>query len=224
MNKALSFIRLDFITVKPYLTVKNLCIFVGVALIMLIFNYSASGAIGLIMACAALYASYPFAIGEKSNIDVLYTTLSINRNTVVLGRYLFALSLDILAGLSTFILSFVVLTIMQKDFVVIEVLSAIPILFLVFSVIQSVQLPIYFKLNYTKAKFIAYIPFVVLPLAIMTGSNFFNNAFSLDKIVGLFEWFTVNPLTTALVVGAIWLGIMLLSYKVSVSLYQKRDF
>ena len=224
MNKALSFIRLDFITVKPYLTVKNLCIFVGVALIMLIANNSASGAIGLIMASAALYASYPFAIGEKNNIDVLYTTLSINRNTVVLGRYLFALSLDILAGLSTFILSFVVLTIMQKDFVVIEVLSAIPILFLVFSVIQSVQLPIYFKLNYTKAKFIAYIPFVVLPLAIMTGSNFFNNAFSLDKIVGLFEWFTVNPLTTALVVGAIWLGIMLLSYKVSVSLYQKRDF
>ena len=224
MNKVLSFIRLDFITVKPYLTVKNLCIFVGVALIMLIGNSSAAGAIGLLMAFAALYASYPFAIGEKSNIDVLYTTLSIKRNTVVLGRYIFALALDILAGLFTFVFSFVVLTIIQKGIDVIETLFAIPVLFLTFSVIQAVQLPIYFKLNYSKAKFIAYIPFVVLPLAIMAGSNFFNDAFSLDKIVGLFEWFTVNPLTTALVGGAIWLGIMFVSYKVSVSLYQKRDF
>ena len=224
MNKVLSFIRLDFITVKPYLTIKNLCIFVGVALIMLIVNNSAGGAIGLLMAFAALYASYPFAIGEKSNIDVLYITLSIKRNTVVLGRYLFALTLDIFAGLFTFVFSFVVLTITQKGMDVIEALSAIPILFFVFSVIQAVQLPIYFKLNYTKAKFIAYIPFVVLPLAIMAGSNYFGDAFPLARIVGLLEWFSANLITTALLVGAIWFVLMFVSYKVSVSFYQKREF
>ena len=224
MNKAISFVRLDFITIKPYLTVKNLCLFAGVALIMLTVNNSASGAIGLLMSFAALFSSYPFAIGEKSNMDVLYTTLSINRNTVVLGRYLFALILDLLAGLFTFFFSFVVLTIMQRDFGGMEAMVTILVLFLLFSVIQAVQLPIYFKLNYTKAKFVAYIPFIVLPLAIMAGSRFFNDLFSLDLIAGLFASAAANPLTAVLLCLAIWVGIIATSYRVSVALYQKREF
>ena len=227
MNKAVSFMRLDLITVKPYLTVKNLCIFGGVAVFMLIVNNSAAGAIGLLMAFAALYASYPFAIGEKNNIDVLYTTLSIKRNTVVLGRYLFALTLDILAGLFTFALSVIVLTIAQKGIDIIETLSTIPILFLAFSIIQAVQLPIYFKLNYTKAKFIAYIPFVVLPLAVLMGSNFLNEEYPLAQITIVlkwFEWFALNPLAAVLLCVAIWLALMFVSYRISVSFYQKREF
>lgn len=224
MNKAFSFLRLDFITVKPYLTIKNLFIFVGVAIIMIAGNDSASGAIGVLMAFAALYASYPFAIGEKNNIDVLYTTLSIKRNTVVLGRYLFALTLDIFVGLFAFLFSFVVLTIMRKDFDVIESLSTILILFLVFSIIQAVQLPIYFKLGYTKAKFLAYLPFMVLPLAILAGSSLFKNIFSVEQITGLIEWLSENLLATALLGGIIWLVIMVTSYMISLSFYQKRDF
>jgi len=224
MNKAIAFVRLDFITVKPYLTVKNLCIFVGVALIFLVVNHSAAGAIGLLMAFAALYASYPFAIGEKSNMDILYTTLSIRRNTVVLGRYLFALTLDILAGLFTFVFSFVVLTVMRQDMDLIEALATILVLFFLFSVIQAVQLPIYFRLNYTKAKFIAYLPFVVFPLAIMAGSHLFNDLFSAESIIGLFTWFLSNLTATVLSGVAIWLAIMFASYKVAVSFYQKREF
>ncbi|MCL1965454.1 MAG: hypothetical protein FWF69_10445 [Firmicutes bacterium] len=58
MHKALSFIQLDFITVKPYLTVKSLLLFVGVALFMIISNDSAAAAIAILMVFAALYASY----------------------------------------------------------------------------------------------------------------------------------------------------------------------
>ena len=224
MHKAISFVRLDFITVKPYLTVKNLCLFVGVALIVLVVNHSAAGAIGLLMAFAALYASYPFAIGEKSNMDVLYTTLSIRRNTVVLGRYLFALALDILAGLFTFVFSFVVLTVMRQGMDLIEALATILVLFFLFSVIQAIQLPIYFKLNYTKAKMIAYLPFVVFPLAIMAGSHLFNDLFSLDAIAGLFVWLSSHLAATVLTGVVVWLAIMLVSYKVAVLLYQKREF
>ncbi|MCL2137338.1 MAG: ABC-2 transporter permease [Coriobacteriia bacterium] len=224
MNKVLSFIHLDFITVKPYLNLKNLCIFAGVALFMLVVNSSAGGAIGLVMAFAAIYASYPFAIGEKSNIDVLYTTLSISRNTVVLGRYLFALSLDILAGLSTFVLSFLVLTVMQKGFVAIQALSTIPVMFFVFSVIQAVQLPVYFSLSYAKAKVIAYTPLIVMSSAILLASNFINDALFLDKTVGLINWLAANFMATLVLGVVFWLIIMFVSYKVSVLLYRKRDF
>jgi len=224
MNKAMSFIRLDFITVKPYLTLKNLIIFFGVTLYMTIVSSNATGAIGILMAFAALYASYPFAIGEKSSIDVLYTTLSIKRDTVVLGRYLFALSLDLFAGLFALTLSFVVLTIMQKGFSLIESLLTVFALFFVFSIIQAVQLPIYFKLSYTKAKFLAYLPFLVLPLMILSFTNFLSDIFSAEWINGLLDWFSANTLATALAVGGIWLVIMGVSYKISLSFYRKRDF
>ena len=224
MNKALLFIRLDFITIKPYLTVKNLLIFVGVALFMLVPTNSLPGTFGILMALGALYSSYPFAIGEKSNIDVLYATLSIKRNTVVLGRYSFALTLDIVVGLFTFIFSFLVLSVMQKSFDFIGSLSTILVLFLLFSLIQAVQLPIYFKMGYTKAKYLAYLPFMVLPAAVFIGTTFFSSLFTLDRIVGLFELVAANPLTAALLAGVMWFGIMVISYRISLLFYQKRDF
>ena len=64
----------------------------------------------------------------------------------------------------------------------------------------------------------------MFPLAILAGSNFFNDIFSIARIVELFERAAANPLTTALVGGAIWFRIMFVSYKVSVSIFQKREF
>jgi len=224
MNKAFGFMRLDLITVKPYLTYKNLLIFVGVALIMTVSNMSAGAAIGLLMAFFAIYAGYPFAIGEKSGIDALYVTLSIKRNTVVLGRYLFAVVLDICAGLFAFIFYFITLTITQNRFDCLEILSTILVLFLTFSAIQAIQLPIYFKLGYTKTKFLAYLPSIVLPVIILAFSNRFRDVFSVEQINGLLGWFASNFMATAFMGAAIWFAIMASSYKTSLSFYKKRDF
>ena len=224
MNKTLSFIRLDFITVKPYLTLKNLLIFMGVALILLIANNDVTGVIAILMAFSALYASYPFAIGEKSNIDILYATLSIKRNTVVLGRYLFSITFDILVGFLAYIFSLIVLTIMQKKFGAIESLFTILIMFIVFNVIKAIQLPLFFKLGYTKAKLLAYLPFIVLPSAILIGSNLISDVFSFELIVSLFKWFAANFTATVCLGIVVWLGIMFVSYKISLSLYKKREF
>ena len=225
MNKILSFVRLDFITVKAYLTLKNLAIFVGIALMMIFAKNSVFGAVSMLMACAAMCSSYPFAIGEKSNVDVLYTTLSIKRKTVVLGRYIFALTLDLFTGLFTSAFSFLMLAIMQKDFDAFGSLGTVLILFILFSVIQAVLLPIYFKLGYTKAKVLAFLPFFVLSLAMLAFSNIFSDVFSFDQIGSVFfEWLSVNSLLTALVGAGIWLAIMAVSYKISLSFYRKRDF
>lgn len=223
MNKVMALMRLDFITVKPYLTGKQLIGFACIALFMLTSNGSTGGAV-MPMVVAALYASYPFVISEKSNMDVLYTTLSIKRNTVVLGRYLFAFTLDIFAGLFAFVFSFIVMTVMQKSYDAIDSLPTILILFLVFSVIQAAQFPIYFKLGYTKAKFLAYLPFIVLPVAVFVGSNFFTGIFSLEQIEAYFGWLATNIPIVALVIGVIWFALITISYKASVSFYRKREF
>ena len=224
MNKTLSFVRLDFITVKPYLTIKNLIIFIAVALIMIISSSTSTSAIGILMVYAALYVTYPFAVGEKNNIDALYITLSIKRSTVVLGRYLFALSIDLCSGLFAFIFTFGILTVMQKNFNILESLMVTLVMFLIYSILQAVQLPIFFKLGYTKAKFLAYLPFVGLPLVALAFSNLLKDVISLNQITGFFQWFAANPLIAALIGAIIWFGIMVISYKVSILYYNKRDF
>ena len=223
MYKALSFIRLDYFTVKPYFTVRNLLIFAVVALTMTVGNSGAGAAVGMLMAFAALYASYPFAMGEKNGMDVLYATLSIKRNTVVLGRYLFTLMLDIGAGLFAFVFSSITMTLLQREIELTRILLTAAALFLVFSIIQAIQLPLYFKWGYTKAKLLAYLPFIVLPLAIFAGSNLFGNIFLLDWVAEWSAWFMEN-MTAAVLTGAVaWLAVMILSYGISRSLYRKRD-
>ena len=224
MNRALSFVRLDFITVKPYFTLKNLFIFSAVALLMIIISGASASAIAILMFYAALYAIYPFAVGEQNGIDALYTTLSIKRSTVVLGRYLFALLVDVCAGLLAYIFSFAVLTIMQKDFNALESLIVTLILLLLYSIIQAVQLPLYFKLGYAKAKFLAYLPFIGLAFIALAITNFLKDSFSLSQISDFLGWFTANPLTAVLCGLAVWLGIMVISYQTSLSHYLKRDF
>ena len=222
MNKPLSFVRLDFITIKPYL--RYLSIFLVFAPIMTALNGNAFAAIIILMAVTVACASYPFAIGEKSNTDALYATLSIKRDTVVLGRYLFALFLDTSIGLLTFILSSVVLIAMQEEFSVIVSLSVVLISFYVFSFIQAFQLPIYFRSSYTKAKIIGLLPVFIFPLAVMAGIIIMLNSFSFEEIESMFEWLAANTLVVAVVAAVIWLVVMSASYKVSLSIYRKRDF
>ncbi|HWQ75649.1 MAG TPA: ABC-2 transporter permease [Syntrophomonas sp.] len=224
MNKALAFVRLDFITVKPYLTWKNLIIFSIVALIMIISSDSGASAIGILMALAVLYVSYPFAVGEKNGIDALYITLSIQRGTVVLGRYLFALIVDICTGLFAYGFTFVILTFMKKDFNAEEALLTIAAMFVVFSVLQAVQLPIFFKLGYMRAKLWAYLPFLGFPLVVLLAANFLKDTVSMEQLTNFLAWFAANPVIAVLLGAIIWLGLMVISYRASLGYYNKRDF
>lgn len=175
------------------------------------------------MTFAALSVSYPFAVGESNGIDTLYTTLAIGRGTVVSGRYLFALTFDIGAGILAYVSSFAASALTKVAFEPTEALVTILALFVVFSVIQAVQLPIYFKLGYAKAKFLAYVPFVGFALLSVLLGNLLG-ADPASSQAGLFVWLAANPVLAAALGVAVWLGMMLLSYRLSLAVYKKRDF
>lgn len=223
MNKALNFVRLDFITVKPYMTLKNQIIFFVMPLILVISSGSSSAAMGSLMTLTIPYVSYPFAVGDKNGIDSLYPTLSIRRSAVVLGRYLFALLLDFSVGVFAYFFSFAAFRILRKDFDASEALTVLLVLFIVFSVIQAVQLPIYFKLGYAKAKLFAYLPFMISPLVVLAANNLFGDIFKQHVSVFL-EWIVKNPFIASALGILIWLGIMVVSCKMSLVFYNKRDF
>ncbi len=221
MSKTLSFIRLDFVTIKAYLTLKNIIIFIAVALIMLFTSGTAASAIAIIMVYAALYVSYPFAVGEQNGIDALYPTLSVRRDTVVLGRYVFTLLLDVFSGLAAYIFAFIVLTVMSKEFDPVGSFWITLGIFALYSVIQAIQLPIFFKLGYAKAKFMTFLPFIGFPLSIFLSGKVLNNV---PQIIDIIDWFTVNPAITACICTLIWLIVMVISIQVSTAFYKKRDF
>jgi len=224
MNKALSFVRLDYFTVKPYMTLKNLAIFLFVACFMAATSKSTYASIGMFMVFASMYATTPFSLGEKNNIDALYTTLSIKRSAVVFGRYLFALVVDLCAGLCAFVISLTVLQIIGAtyDNDIREALTVSVIMFVIISVIQTVQLPLFFKLGYSKAKFFSYLPF--LGMFALSGIliTFFNN--DTYNLSGVMAWFESNLMLAAAISATLWVAIMFVSYKVSLSYYNKRDF
>ncbi len=224
MNRALSFAKLDYITIKPYLTLKNLFLFSIVALFMMITWKNTVSAIAMLMVYSSLYVSYPFAVGDKNGIDALYTSLSINRITVVNGRYLFAFIFNACAGILSFIYSILVSKIMKYDFNLFETVLSTLALFFVFSIVQAIQLPLYFKLGYTKAKFYSYIPFLGLPLIALVLSNFLKDKISINQIADISTWVEANQYITLLIGVIFWLILMIISLQVSQVFYKKREF
>ncbi len=223
MSKALSFMRLDFITVKPYLTIKNLLIFMAVGLIMMISSGTSVTAIGIIMTFGVLYVSYPFAVGEKNGIDALYATLSLTRGSVVLGRYLFAFFVELCAALLALLLSTGMLIIMQKEVNLQELLVTTMVVFIIFSIMQAFQLPLYFKLGYAKAKLVAYLPFLGFPLAVFLLTGMLKRSGVLQPLAAAPEWALANPLIALCLGIALWASMVFLSYRMSLAFYKKRD-
>ena len=225
MNKLLAFVRLDLITIKPYLTIKNFLCYAVIAVFLTTMSGNISSGMGVGIMIGTLFISYPFAIGEKNNIDALYITLSLDRKTVVAGRYLFSLAFNIGAILfSVFfaIIGILVTRAVGLDMGKSDILLAGVLLAAVFIVIQSIQLPFFFKMGYTKAKFFSIVPFV----ALMAGYVVFMTASKENGIVSRIERI-LEGLTNGVLVGLAVVAVLLIcyvSYRLSLSFYMKREF
>jgi len=224
MSKTLSFIQLDFLTIKSILSVRTVFYFVVVVLISVFGIIRIDVATGMLLSLGALFATYPFNISEKNNMDLLYTTLSIKRNDVVRGRYLYALLIAVLVGIVAIIMSFVIPTIMERDVNISGMIVSLIIMFVVFSLILAIQLPIFFKLGYAKAKLVFYLPFMILPIGFVLIQNLLGYLVDYNTIGNVVEWFGENIVVGSLVGIVIWFVLMCLSYVLSLTFYKKRDF
>jgi hypothetical protein len=228
MPKLGSFIYLDFLTVKPYFTSKILLVYALSPLLITTFSNNSASGLGFGMMLGTMILGYPFSLSEKSNMDALYCTLSIDRKTVVLGRYLFSLATDIasvlfafavtqaglfLSGIAGFREAGSTVPTIQESLLTILALAVI------FILVQSMQLPIYFKMGYNKAKFASLIPFLVL-MAAFVGLGAAGSGF--DAIGAFFSNFA-SPWFCVAVALAVALAIFI-SFRISISFYQKREF
>jgi hypothetical protein len=172
----------------------------------------------MLMLFASLYATTPFSAGGENSLDVLYASLSIEKSNVVMGRYLFALIINALSALFGCIFSVGVSgmprtdTYNQSPFVIPITMI---VMFLMCGLIQAIQLPLFFKMGYKKARFFTYLPFVAVFLLIIFAQASGNSKSS------FILWCESNKHWTALIVITAWFGIMFLSYLVSLLFYKK---
>lgn len=222
MKNYLNFIKLDLITIKPYITIKNFLIFGISALLVMIGSKTSVTALGILMGFGTLYVTYPFAVGEKNGIDSLYIFLGIDRKTVVIGRYLYALVIDLSFCLFGFLLTRMITLILSIPFNLLESLAVMLVLFMFFSFSQMVQLPIYFKNGYSKARVSAYLPFLVVPVLFVLFGQLYP-AFP-EVFDSALAWMTQMPFIPIAFIVFVWLIGLLISIKQAQKHYQKREF
>lgn len=169
MNKIVNFAYLDFNTVKPYKS--SMYMLISVIMIMGIAFKSVSMLSSLFMMGLMFMMSFPFSVGEKNGMDILYMTLPIRRKSVVIGRYTFVLITEIVGTLLVLLLSVLLSALFTTDLNTVEMYFLLCILFAAFSVIISLQYPIYFKFGYTKGKILSNVPLFIFAFVIIIWSS-----------------------------------------------------
>jgi hypothetical protein len=229
MNNALNVAKLDFLTVNALVTRRAIIIF-----LVLVIAFSVLGSGGEITAmslCITIMMSvaiiaYPFTVGEKNNIDSLFGVLGTDRETVVLGRYIFTIVTDVVAISAAIIINLIdlgVYTLLGKNYD----LSVFPMLILTLAsgsvFFEIISLPIYFGKPYAKAKFSIWFVYCLFGLFVgflmgTLGDGSFEEI--LRALGGLYPSDIV-----AVLINLVFLGVgMIISYLISVRNYKKREF
>ncbi|MGX9758380.1 ABC-2 transporter permease [Clostridioides difficile] len=213
MTDSIKFTKLDIFTMKSYFNM-NLVL---LAVIML-FSYMGSSTLTLYITCSwfvALMISNIFAIEEKNNLSRLYGTLSIKLKDIVLGRYIFILLNFVLTVFLITVLSIIVLFFKSKPIDIQEIILGISTSFLVFSAIVGVQIPIFFKMGYLKARFWSLIPYIIVLTLVLMTSLIDKISFVIDFIIGNQGIFSILGIISSFI-------ILVVSYKISFLLYKSR--
>ncbi|MDD2213537.1 MAG: ABC-2 transporter permease [Oscillospiraceae bacterium] len=225
MRKLVNFVGLDFATIQPYLSLKTCLIYLAVCIFVTLTTRNADIGLSATLMMGMIMMSYPFAIGEKCNLDALYVTLALPRSTVVSGRYLFTALMDLLTAVLG--LAAVGLLSLFEPKIRQSLLSpgqglALSSIFLTFCLLQALQLPAYFKLGYSKARLAGLLPYAVLVLLVALLGNL--PAGLTQSLTSLLQTLTRQPLLTALTallaIGLSWL----LSARIALVFYRKREF
>lgn len=214
---------LDYKTIKPYLTMKNLFIVLGVTFFLAFVNKNTLIPLSIVSVFVTIYLSYPFAVGEQNGIDPLYRILGLTRKEVVLGRYLWAFSMNLIGILFGLLLSFLLSLLLSLPFEFKEAVAMLLGLFLIFSLMQAFQFPLFFKLGYMKAKTVSYLPFIVLGGVFVVLSGF------IDKVPQTFllnaeTFFRESFGLVLLFAFLVWSIVQGASVLFSLKGYEKRSF
>ncbi|MFT4143989.1 MAG: ABC-2 transporter permease [Mobilitalea sp.] len=212
MTDSMKFAKLDFFTMKSQLPG-----YLSLVFVVTLFSVMGSDIITICITSAwftALMSFNVFIIQEKNNLNRLYGSVSISLRNIVLGRYLYVILSYLMCLLLSLILYIPVSYINNILFVKMDFFIGTSLSLLIFTTIVGLQMPILFKLGYTKGRLWSAIPFIVIMLLIPLPSF----VSSLSNIITFILSHTSLLITICLVASGI---IYYLSYQISVLIYRR---
>ena len=160
-DNPLSFARLDFQTVKPYIQPVNILLYIGAAGFLTFATGSPlMGAVaGLLL--GTLYLGYPFAIDAKYKSHEIYADAGISKSSMLVGRYLFSFVFSLVVALSSVFAARVGMHFTRSNlnpFPGLNIYEGLGAMMLIYWVIMVIQLAFYFRFGYVKARFVGTLP------------------------------------------------------------------
>lgn len=218
MKAVKKIIEIDRLSIRPYLTLKNLFIFGFLSLFYIFISKKPMSALSMSVLFSLLFSSYPFLVGENSGIDGLYRVLGIRSGDVVLGRYLSAVFITLKATLlgGCFVLLSASVFPTEEMFLTLAVYGAVS--FFLSTLMIGIQYPFYFKFGYLKAKSMVVYPFLGIGILSFAAIRM------RDRIRLPLSWISGHPFLLILLLLIFWLGMLLFSFNLSKKWYGQREF
>jgi len=215
---AIKVLKLDLLSIKPYLTIKNLIILIGLGTLYGVLSKNPAFVLATVQMFAVLFSGYPFMVGEESGIDPLYKLFRISSKDVVKGRYLLAtVSVVIMLVVGVVMALLIGLAYPMEDLFY-SLLLAAPCIGLISLIIIFIEYPIYFKYGYKKGKTLTAVPMLLLAIGTVC-STYFN-----ESLKSILQFLVMNPFIAMGIICTIFFVIVVVSLKLSHKSYAKRDF
>lgn len=210
-------IKLDIISMKPYYTLKNLIILSGISLFYSFINESPVVMLSMTLTFAVIFSSNPFLLGENSGIDALYKIFSIDSKKVVIGRYILAGLIFIVASLLGFSI-YTIVSLIKNMPIGLDMLMYLGMNFVLFGIIISFQYPMFFKSGYTKAKIFWFLPILIIGILGMLVGYFIKD---FGPIINFLLENQRMIIVELFILVALFLAISII---LSIKFYKQRDF
>lgn len=214
MSNTFHMVRLDFYTLKS-----QSVMYLMILVIAVFFSMTGSPlpVLGFTAAWLVLLVNTNlFAIQEKYGLERLYGSLSLNKKSVVLGRYLSTTINYLFAFFVVMIMGVIMAFVQGRANPVDGILKGFCLSFLVFSLISAIQLPIYFGAGYTKGRILSMIPFLLIMGFVLLQSLFEKAESVIQSILAFGNGLYVS----SILVSVAGMGI---SYYIAVLCYKRRQ-
>lgn len=218
MNKILKMTKLDILSIRPYLTMKNFIIFFALGVFYSIISKNPYITVAMFSIGALLYSTYPFLVGDEAGIDSLYKIFGFSAKDVVKGRFLTGTFIIVALTLIGVLFSVIAATFMKVSIDWLMILTAIPTTIMITTLIMSLEYPLFFKLGYTKGKLIASFPYLLVTIVVI-GISLFP-----DIVKPIFGFFSKHQAILFVALAAVWLAVIIGSILLSVRWYRRREF
>lgn len=219
MNTAAKCARFDIITLAAYKKTYFFMLFYPI--FMVLMTQEPISGITFGMAMSVVILATPFSIEERYHLERL--TLPTDRVSQVRGRYLLILStvafLAVVYTVESVVVGLLLGTESQWQDVALALVSSVAVVLLM----MAIQLPFLYKLGYTKARMIMLAPFVLMgvgiPLLARLGRDFRPS----PQLLRFLDVLANNALLVMLLVAALVLVALVVSYSFSLGIYLRKE-